>query len=64
MGVRPGLAPGALATDPDLVYAGVEDAALFVSADGGQSWEEKPALRTHPSGPAVTFIETYGDWRG
>ncbi len=39
-------------TDPDLVYAGVEDAALFVSADGGESWEEKPALRTHPSGPA------------
>src|SRR5687768_1711779 len=40
------------ATDPDLVYAGVEDAALFVSADGGKNWEEKPALRTHPSGPA------------
>jgi hypothetical protein len=31
--------------DPDTVYAGVEDAALFRSADGGQSWEELPALR-------------------
>src|SRR6516165_10423852 len=26
--------------DPDTVYAGVEDAALFRSADGGQTWEE------------------------
>ncbi|MEX2030684.1 MAG: hypothetical protein WD906_06925 [Anaerolineales bacterium] len=32
-------------TDPDLVYAGVEDAALFRSADGGGTWEELPALR-------------------
>jgi photosystem II stability/assembly factor-like uncharacterized protein len=31
--------------DPDKVYAGVEDAALFQSVDGGQSWEELPALR-------------------
>jgi len=36
-------------TDPDLVYAGVEDAALFRSADGGQEWEELAGLRTHPS---------------
>jgi hypothetical protein len=35
--------------DPDLVYAGVEDAALFRSTDGGQNWEELSALRTHPS---------------
>jgi photosystem II stability/assembly factor-like uncharacterized protein len=34
-------------TDPDLVYAGVEDAALFRSTDGGQQWAELPALRTH-----------------
>ncbi len=27
-------------TDPDTVYAGVEDAALFRSTDGGQSWHE------------------------
>jgi photosystem II stability/assembly factor-like uncharacterized protein len=39
------------AKDPDTVYAGVEDAALFRSTDGGQSWEELPGLRTHESGP-------------
>jgi photosystem II stability/assembly factor-like uncharacterized protein len=38
-------------TDPDLVYAGVEDAALFRSSDGGQNWEELAGLRTHPSAP-------------
>ena len=32
-------------TDPDLVYAGAEDAALFRTTDGGQSWHELPALR-------------------
>jgi photosystem II stability/assembly factor-like uncharacterized protein len=36
-------------TDPDTVYAGVEDAALFKSTDGGTSWEELPSLRTHPT---------------
>src|SRR6201987_225544 len=39
-------------TDPDSVYAGVEDAALFRSTDGGQSWRELPALRGHKSGPS------------
>ena len=34
-------------TDPNRVYAGVEDAALFVSDDGGQSWAELPGLRGH-----------------
>jgi photosystem II stability/assembly factor-like uncharacterized protein len=38
-------------TDPDLVHAGVEDAALFRSSDGGQSWQELAGLRTHESGP-------------
>jgi len=38
--------------DPDTVYAGVEDAALFRSADGGQSWEELSGLRGHGSGPS------------
>jgi photosystem II stability/assembly factor-like uncharacterized protein len=33
-------------TDPDTVYAGVEDAALFRSTDGGQSWQELPELRS------------------
>jgi hypothetical protein len=32
-------------SDPDTVYAGVEDAALFRSTDGGQSWQELPGLR-------------------
>lgn len=32
-------------SDPDTVYAGVEDAALFRSQDGGQSWQELSALR-------------------
>lgn len=38
-------------TDPDTVYAGVEDAALFKSTDGGQSWQELAGLRGHGSGP-------------
>jgi hypothetical protein len=38
-------------TDPETVYAGVEDAALFRTADGGRSWQELPGLRGHPSGP-------------
>lgn len=39
-------------TEPDVVYAGVEDAALFRSADGGESWQELAGLRGHGSGPA------------
>jgi photosystem II stability/assembly factor-like uncharacterized protein len=39
-------------TDPDTVYAGVEDAALFRSLDGGQTWQELPGLRGHGSGAA------------
>ncbi len=38
-------------TDPDTVYAGVEDAALFRSKDGGKSWQELAGLRRHGSGP-------------
>jgi photosystem II stability/assembly factor-like uncharacterized protein len=38
-------------TDPDTVYAGVEDAALFRSTDGGQNWHELPGLRGHGTGP-------------
>jgi len=38
--------------DPDIVLAGVEDAGLFKSADGGQTWAELPGLRTHGSGPS------------
>lgn len=32
-------------SNPDEVYAGVEDAAIFRSADGGKSWNELAALR-------------------
>jgi photosystem II stability/assembly factor-like uncharacterized protein len=38
-------------TDPDIVFAGVEDAALFRSSDGGQTWNEISGLRGHGSGP-------------
>jgi photosystem II stability/assembly factor-like uncharacterized protein len=40
------------ATDPETVLAGVEDAALFKSTDGGQTWKELSGLRGHGSGPA------------
>ena len=36
-------------TCPDMVYAGAEDAALFKTTDGGQTWNELKGLRTHPS---------------
>jgi photosystem II stability/assembly factor-like uncharacterized protein len=39
-------------TDPDTVYAGVEDAGFFRTTDGGQTWQELPALRTHESAPS------------
>jgi photosystem II stability/assembly factor-like uncharacterized protein len=37
--------------NPDHVYAGVEDAALFESKDGGQTWQELAGLRGHGTGP-------------
>jgi len=37
--------------DPETVYAGVEDAALFRSTDGGVSWHELAGLRGHGTGP-------------
>jgi photosystem II stability/assembly factor-like uncharacterized protein len=39
-------------SDPDTVYAGAEDAALFQTTDGAQTWNELPGLRNHGSGPA------------
>ena len=39
-------------TDPDTAYAGIQDAALFQTTDGGQTWRELPALRNHPSAAA------------
>lgn len=32
-------------SDPDTVYAGIEDAALFRTTDGAMTWEELPGLR-------------------
>src|SRR5437867_773140 len=32
--------------DPEIVYAGVEDAALFKTANGGKTWQELPGLRS------------------
>src|SRR4026208_1819480 len=37
-------------TDPDTVYAGIQDAALFRSTDAGQTWEELHGRRTPPAG--------------
>jgi hypothetical protein len=36
--------------DPDTVYAGVEDAGLFRTTDGGRSWQELSGLRGHGTG--------------
>jgi photosystem II stability/assembly factor-like uncharacterized protein len=33
-------------TDPDTVYAGAEDAALFKTVDGGKTWRELSGLRS------------------
>ncbi|MEX2131551.1 MAG: hypothetical protein WD772_08685 [Pseudohongiellaceae bacterium] len=37
-------------SDADTVYAGVEDAALFKSTDGGKNWSELSGLRGHSTG--------------
>ena len=37
--------------DPDTVYAGIEDAAIFRTTDGGKNWKEMPGLRGHGTGP-------------
>ena len=39
-------------TDPDTVFAGAEDAALFKSTDGGTTWAELSGLRTHSTAPS------------
>jgi photosystem II stability/assembly factor-like uncharacterized protein len=38
-------------TNPNAVYAGVEDAGIFHSTDGGENWRELPGLRGHGTGP-------------
>ncbi len=41
--------------DPDTVYAGTEPAALYVSRDNGQRFEELTAVRTHPAAKDWAF---------
>jgi len=36
-------------SQPDTLYAGVDEAGLFVSHDGGATWEEVPGLNQHPT---------------
>src|SRR5258708_6529840 len=38
--------------DSNTVFAGVEDAAIFKSTDGGENWQELSGLRGHSTGPA------------
>ncbi|HKD36875.1 MAG TPA: exo-alpha-sialidase [Pirellulales bacterium] len=38
-------------SNADTVYAGVEDAAIFRTTDGGKNWHEMPGLRGHGTGP-------------
>jgi photosystem II stability/assembly factor-like uncharacterized protein len=38
-------------SDPEEVYAGTEDAALFKSTDGGDTWSELAGLRNSDTGP-------------
>jgi hypothetical protein len=37
--------------DPDTAHAGVEDAAMFRTTDGGKTWHELAGLRGHGTGP-------------
>ncbi|MCG3128006.1 MAG: hypothetical protein CHACPFDD_02879 [Phycisphaerae bacterium] len=37
--------------DPNTAYAGVEDAAIFRTTDGGRTWHELAGLRGHGTGP-------------
>jgi len=39
-------------SDPDTVYGGVEDAAIFKTTDGGKTWGELASLRTQKSAPS------------
>ena len=50
MGIQARVAFGASLADAETVYAGVEDAAMFRSTDGGRSWHEMNGLRGHGSG--------------
>lgn len=38
-------------SNPDVAFAGVEDAAIFRTTDAGKSWHEMTGLRGHGTGP-------------
>ncbi len=42
------------ASEPGTWYAGVDDAALFVSRDDGTTWDELTGLTSHPTRPRWT----------
>lgn len=44
------LVPGH-SSEPDTVFAGVEEAGLFVSRDRGETWQELDGLTKHPTRP-------------
>ncbi|CAG7635257.1 hypothetical protein PAESOLCIP111_03642 [Paenibacillus solanacearum] len=44
------LVPGH-SSEPDTVFAGTEEAGLFISRDRGETWNELDALTKHPSRP-------------
>jgi len=50
-GEEPAKSVWSLAVAGDVLYAGIEPAALFQSADGGRSWRHVEGLRRHPSRP-------------
>ena len=39
------------ASEPDTIFAGAEEAGLFVSRDRGESWQELDGLTKHPTRP-------------
>ena len=45
------LAPGG-ASEPDVLYAGVEPAGLFVTRNGGGSWKRIESIEEHPTASA------------
>lgn len=39
-------------SEPDTLFAGVDEAGLFVSRDRGESWQELAGLTSHPTRPS------------
>ena len=45
------------ADDPQTLYAGVDPASLWVSTDGGDTWDANPGLANHPHARALESRE-------